>query len=424
MASTTLECGSTFRKSSVQSDKELKSVLSADSISRTAYYFAFILYVSKCIIMRSSLIEYTDLIWSFIGEGAQVSALFLLILKFLLQRTSPRAWLVSFFVVGIGFVSWRCSHEGWLFWLALFVVCSEGVNVRGLAEITLAVTGFMTVAIIMCSSAGLIENLQFTRDGAVRQAMGFLHPNTLGFYLLLICVAFSSIRFGSSILPDIALVVITTAGNLAVAGSRSSALLAAFLLFMLSAFRLANEPRSQRILSCFCVAVVVAVLAGSYYLMVAYDPANPVHAALNSALSGRLRLANAYYRMQPLTLFGSDFSRFDPIYWESGRPYDFVVDNAFCHLLLRYGIVPTALFMAGLFALLAKLLRERRCGVLLFGITIMMVYGFSETMGIRVECDFFLVAMGSELLFGGSGAAANSLASTRYRQSTGLEASR
>lgn len=172
-----------------------------------------------------------------------------------------------------------------------------------------------------------------------------------------------------------------------------------------------------------CIIVTVGTIGCSYFFIVAYNFSNSLHALLSSILNGRLELAHSYYETQPLTLFGSDFSRYLPIYWENGKPYTSVVDNAFCHLLLRYGTVPTVLFLMGLFDLLAKLIRERRFGVLHFCTTLMMIYGVSETLGIRVECDFFPAGMGSELLFGGSGAIGR-FGPMRYRRTLGVEMAR
>lgn len=370
---------------------------------------------------RTTLLGSPDISRSTFNDYIQLFILVILICKFLSQQTNLRGWIISFIVIIVGFFSWRMSKEGWLFWLVLFVMCSQGVDLKLLAGLTFVITCVLTVVVMACSALGVTPNLSSMRDGVLRYTMGFTHPNFLGLYLLLICVSFTSFKFGKKIIPDIALVSITTAVNLIVADSRSSAVLAALLVVMLFAFRFARGAHTQRVLSWICFVVVLAAVVSSYYFMIAYDPANPVDAALDSALSGRLHLQNGYFKMQPLTPFGSDFSQFEPIYWEDGRPYEFVVDNAFCHLLLRYGIVPTVFFMAGLFALLAKLLHERRCGVLLFGITLMMVYGMTETLGIRVECDFFLVAMGSELLFGGSEAVTERPAEVRYRRPSGLE---
>lgn len=66
---------------------------------------------------------------------------------------------------------------------------------------------------------------------------------------------------------------------------------------------------------------------------------------------------------------------------------------------MRYGIIPSALFIFGLFSLLIKMVRQNQWDSLLFGIVLMSVYGLTETLGVRIECNYFLFAIGPELLF-------------------------
>ena len=50
-------------------------------------------------------------------------------------------------------------------------------------------------------------------------------------------------------------------------------------------------------------------------------------------------------------------------------------------------------------AVALRMLRGKRWDALLFGIVLMAVYGFSETLGVRFECNYFLFALGAELLY-------------------------
>ena len=38
----------------------------------------------------------------------------------------------------------------------------------------------------------------------------------------------------------------------------------------------------------------------------------------------------------------------------------------------------------------------------MFGIVLMSVYGLTETLGVRIECNYFLFAIGADLLFSSS----------------------
>ena len=377
----------------------LRETLGGMDVSEVAYYLAFCLYFINCVFDRAKFTEFLFVPVSTLQLLLQGSVLILLFFKFLSQRATIKGWCIATLVVLVGFLTWRQSGEGWLFWCALFVVCAHGVRLRPLACCALALSASAVALTVAFAQAGMIENIVSTRAGVTRYAMGFTHPNNLGLFLLIVCVSFSVLRFGKNPLPDILLIAVADILNLAVADSRSCVLLSLVQVVLLLVFYIARSEASRRHMRRVFAVGVLLVVALSFYFMVAYDPANPVHFALNDALSGRLRLAHGYFEMQPLTLLGSSFEQFSPIYWENGRPYTFVVDNAWCHLLLRYGVVPAALFSCGYFATLFGLLNDKRWDPLLFGFVLMSVYCFTETLGIRIECNYFLYAMGAELLF-------------------------
>ncbi len=366
------------------------------------YYLAYAVYFVQCALSRTCFTEFLFIPVDVFVSLAQLVVLLLLFSKFVTQRASFKCWAFSAFVVLVGFISWRQSGEGWLFWTALFIVCANGVRLLPLAKITFVLSLVILAITMTFAQLGVIENWVSIRGGMVRYGMGFDQPNALGCYLLNVCVAFSAIRFGKNPAPDLALIGVAAVLNLTIADSRTSALLLLLQAVVLLVFYFVrNEAARSCFRRCFAVAVLL-VVATSFYFMAAYTPLNTVHAALNKLLSGRLYLAHGYYGMQPLTLMGSTFEGFAPIYWSSrtGEPV-FCVDNAWCHLVLRYGIVPTVLLLLGYLTLFSKLIVRRKWDALLFGLFMMGIYGFSETVGIRVECNFFLFAVGADLLYSG-----------------------
>lgn len=365
------------------------------------YYAAFAFYVMDFATDHTTFVNFLFAPVDTWHVLFKLLILLLLFSKFMLQRASFRGWVIATFLVFIGFISWRQSGEGWLFWLALFVVCANDVRLRPLACIVFTVFFATVVVTILFASAGIIDNRISVRAGIARSAMGFTHPNTLGLYLLVICTAFSVIRFGKNPFPDLVIISLAVVINLTVADSRTAALLGVFQALLLVIFYCIRSKDGRKIVRRCFAFLVIGLLLVSMYFMVSYDPSNPLHALFNKVLSGRLRLAHGYYSMQPLTLLGSTFEGFPPIYYEDGVPKTFVVDNAWCHLILRFGIVPALLFVGGFLALFFRLLREERWDSLLFGLVLMTVYGLSENFGIRFECNFFLYALGTEILYSG-----------------------
>lgn len=363
------------------------------------YYLAFSFYFVICALEHTTFTEILFIPVDILQSVLQAATLMLLLLKFVMQRASFKGWAIAAALVLIGFLSWRRSGEGWLFWVSLFVVCAHGVRLRPLARLSFSLSLATVVTAMAFAGAGIIENVVATRAGVTRYAMGFSHANSLGLYLLIICMSFSVLRFGKNPLPDLALIGVADAINLATADSRTTVLLSVFQAALLVSFYvLRSETARRRARFCFGVAVFL-VIALSVYFMVSYDAFSAWQAALNNLLSGRLNLAHRYFLMQPLTLLGSDFSGYAPIYWENGKTYAFVVDNAWCHLILRFGVLPAFAFIVGYGLLLLRMLRGKRWDALLFGIVLMAVYGFSETLGVRFECNYFLFALGAELLY-------------------------
>ncbi|MBM6776531.1 hypothetical protein H7U34_04445 [Collinsella tanakaei] len=329
----------------------------------------------------------------------QAAAIFLLLLKFILQRVSIKGWTLAAVLVLIGFISWRTSKEGWLFWLAIFVTCAQGVRLKPLACTCLITATSFTLVTVIFASYNIIENIVSVRLDIVRYAMGFSQPNNFGIFLLLICISLSVLRFGKNPLLDIIVISAAVLVNLLIADSRSMAVLAILQAVVLVIFYNVNSSHCRRIASIGFVILAVMLFITSIYFMIYYNGNNAIHYTINRLLSGRLNLAHEYYQMQPLTLFGSSFEEFPPIYWQDGQPYTFVVDNAWCHVILRYGIVPSACLLLGICLLFWKMIKNLEWDALLFGMTLMMVYGFSETLGIRFECNYFLYAIGAKLLF-------------------------
>lgn len=373
------------------------------SIGVFAYYLAYGLYFFSCILDRTTFDEFLFIPVPLLSKVLSLAILCLLIFKFILQKASVNGWLLAAFIVLIGFVSWRNSQEGWLFWLALFIVCSEGVELNKLAIVSLVLSIMILLIAPLFAASGVIENITLIRLGVVRYSLGFSHPNSFGMYVILACTSISVLAFGKTPLFQSIFLICAAFLITIVSDSRSTAILAIFQVLLLFVFYKVEDKRLRRIISMGYVVAVVFIIFISFYFMVNYNPARPLDSVLNGLLSGRLRLAHGYFQMKGLSLFGTTFFDSPVIYWENGKPYDFVVDNAYCHLILRYGIIPAALFLIGLFSLLIKLIRQNRWDSLLFGIVLMSVYGLTENVGVRIECNYFLFAIGADLLFSPAG---------------------
>ena len=70
-----------------------------------------------------------------------------------------------------------------------------------------------------------------------------------------------------------------------------------------------------------------------------------------------------------------------------------MVDNAYCHLLIRYGVIPSVLLIFGFFAYFKSEARDPRCTLAFFLIPTAMVAGLSEATVLLVANNPLLLLL-------------------------------
>lgn len=223
-------------------------------------------------------------------------------------------------------------------------------------------------------------------------------------YAAFIGVPLSVVLMREHLWVCIAVIMMLTVGNYSLSHLRSSIVISFVLVALLLVFTFVTNQRVQRIINVILVCAVVGCKGLSYYSMIFYDANSKVWQAMNGMLSGRLSLANQYYSMYSITLFGRNYSTYTPFITDfAGQPVDFLVDNAYAHLLLRYGLIPALLLLAAYLAVLIKLIRRSNSGNEVFLVLIVFAfYALVKTYGFRIVSNYMLVALATQLLFSNS----------------------
>lgn len=367
------------------------------------YYIAFIAYSYSCAFGFTTAESLLGLPISALIISLQVFALCCLVLKIFRQKMNGFSWLSFFLIVAIGFISWRCSGENYFLWLALFVLCGLGVDIEIVARISFFVSASAIIFVCVLLNAGLVRDVLIYGTNGVRHSFGFVHPNTLARYLVVASISYLVSHYKGSIFANLAMALSCAFIAQTVTGSRTAVLLLVFQAILLVFFsRVQNIELKLAALKVLFVGALILLIA-SFYFMFCYNVQAPLHNHLNLLLSDRLALANMYAEVAPFTLFGRDFSSLAFF----GLPLTFTVDNTWCHLFLREGIIPTALLLAGVIALIIHAILSNRIDGICLGLLLMVFYSCSETVGIMVDSNFFLIAMapivlGNHLTIGGS----------------------
>lgn len=367
-------------------------VRGAFSNEKGAYYLAFYTYVQWEWLSRTRLLGDTSFVVA-VELVVQASIIALLGYSFLKQRATVFQWLCACILCVFSLIAWRVAAEGWLFWLVLFVICGKGTKMKPLACIVCFAVVITIAASLIASGAGLIENrIDIRTDGTMRNPMGFDHPNSFGAALLTLCVSLAPLF---NVKGRLFLSLIGIAFSIAaseVADSRTAAICLILIALTLPIFDwMGSKKRGNNLGKVLLITMLVITVVSIAY-MIFFDGSRPLDATLDKALSGRLRLGHVYYNDHMPGLLGYDFHDGTP-YYTNGKEYNFVVDNLYMHVFLRYGILAGLLLFGSLIALSIKMIQEKYCGIVLFGLGIFAIYGAAETLGCRIESNFYILSL-------------------------------
>lgn len=363
------------------------------------YYCAFCLYTACSVIQNTTFEEIAKTPTDTFVSVAEVMVIVLLMVKIVSEKHDPRNWIITVLGLTIGFISWRMSGTGVIFWAMLFILASKGVNLKKIATITIWVCGTLILVTLSSSYLGQIQNIMIINSTRERAALGFDHPNTLGLYLEVICLSCSVIRFGNKPTLDTVALLLVSIFNILVIQSRTALLAAVMQAILIWCIYLIRNPRQKMVLCETIIITLIIVVFFSIMKMVTYSDYVPMDRTLDHMLSGRLFLDNYFYKHFPIGVFGNDFQSVVPFEWWGGTASGFLVDNAYCYLILHLGIIPTLIYTVIFVYGIIRTLRIRAIDEVGLGFFLMAFYGVCEALTLHVEYNYFLIAISSELLY-------------------------
>ena len=362
-------------------------------IGKVLYCTAFALYVFQAFISRTEIIDILLVDSDECKFYIMMAAFNLLILKAVLyQRVGILRTIAGTALIVLGFVTWITSGSNLFLWMAAFVACGKNIKIRSLAWVSICVhlPGF--VIVVWMSMSGFIENYVLERGEFLRFSMGFSNPNSFALMLFDICLAICVIRFGKRPGWEIGVIALSAYLSYRISISRTftAALILMAALYLI--FWFARSRAIRRVIASVLMAAAAVIIIFSMYSMANYSLHDAWMVSFDEMMSSRISMAHDIFTEYPLTYWGRNYSEAEAIY-DGTRYLKFIVDNSYCSVILRYGIVAAAVLFSGIAAVYANALWKVNWGVCLLGISIFIIIGFSETMMIRVEDNYFLIAI-------------------------------
>lgn len=374
-----------------------KTQLSFRHFFETTSLESFIFYCSYSCFSIAQIVTQTYFIKNINGLYSFCTALLylsiaLLLFRLALLKVSNSQWLVVLTICAFGFLLYELYGFQYPFWIFLFVVSGKDVDLRIVAKITLLLAGTITTLTVLACCFGILANNIMQVDGArgVRNSLGFTHPNRLAEYLSEICIAYWYLNYFNHKWRTIALCLASTVFVYAVAGARSSCIVFILIIIVTLLYPILAEMPRVAIFSCGVAALLVVIL--SFFFMANFNPLNGFMASLNSLLSGRLKLAHSAYSYASPSLLGNDYSGAPVVgHTLNGNiQYHFMVDNAYAHLVLLYGVIATVVFFLLVCSVYYRCFQKRIFPLALLGLTTLLIVGFSENFTLDIQYNLFL----------------------------------
>lgn len=363
-----------------------------DDFHRPLFNGAFLTYVLISYVEHLNLSDAAALIIEGVGDLLKLPLLALFFVLLLVSgRQSWRRLLFSIVLVALSGITWIIGGSSRLFWAVLVVLSAGKVRMRDVARLVLVASLLVTGAALVLWATGIAgDAVEASRATRERFSLGFGHPNTLGLMLFTICTSFTMFRDDRAPVFQSLVCAVCAAVTCILPNSRTFALaLIAWPVLLWGLFLTRLRPRVRFGLVALLGAGALVVIAGSLLSMVLFDGNNELWTKLDGVLSGRLWYQSHYYSLHPVSLFGHEFTEFGTMVI-SGKESFFVVDNAFCHIYLRFGLVGTAIVLISLFSLMKKALHEGYFGIMVAGLFFFVLLGAVEGCFMLVAHNIFL----------------------------------
>lgn len=346
------------------------------------YYISVLLFFLKNLILYS---QFYNIIPYIIPTVLHYGAIASLTLKIFLDINrycySKKMFLMIFFGLIVLTFGGNLANDYSIVWILIYIIAARNTDPYTLSKWIYTFVLIATVIIILCSLIGVIPNLYqiaISSSGKVifRYYLGFIHCNVLGTYLSLLffCKVYlcgDNIKRKDYIILGIFIVV-----TMFVAYSRTNGIIMIIMLLVKPFFC----SKRKKVLKKVVLLGMISICFMSITLTINYDSSKEWMVNLNSFMTGRLSAGNLAYQEDGISIFGQDFTTiFQSANFQFGdkNAQQKVVDNAFMHLLIHYGIIPS-IILIGYFLINVKWLIEKEMYTMCLIVVMSYAMGISE----------------------------------------------
>lgn len=231
--------------------------------------------------------------------------------------------------------------------MVAYILAAKNVNFDKIVKRYFDVNFIMLIGVSLYSLLGIIRNLNFERNGIIRQSLGIDYPTDLAAYILYMTLAYCFLKYDHLKWYHYGAIVLLSFGLNLVTNARLDvyALLLAIVILIIA--KRAQNPKNlvSRISISYFWALSLILPYAYFLLTYYYDPQNSIFQKLNDLLSGRLLYGHVALTKYGITLFGQHVVEqgWGGVHglhvFKTAQFKYFFIDSTFIRLFVIYGAV-------------------------------------------------------------------------------------
>ncbi|MCD8197589.1 MAG: hypothetical protein LUE24_10595 [Lachnospiraceae bacterium] len=350
-----------------------------------------------CIILEGFLLygETTTAIseaWPLLGNCLEYWLYFmylLVLVRIAIQKKSWLEWLVTAGILGLVELTRITTQTNVVLWFAAGLLIAKDVDLVRVLKADLLTRIVMAAMLIVLPLTGLYHfYIKDWGSGRVRYSFGWSHPNEMGLFFLMLCMAWAYLRYKKWCWKDNVAILLLLVFLDRLANSRTAEICMLLLLLLENLYiflgkRLPDQDRRLRLWKWLAWLSAFGVCILTFILFIGYSDEVSIFRQIPATVSGRFSLAHRFWSEQGFSLLGQVFD---------GEIYNYL-DMLYAYLSLNMGI----LVMAGVLFLNVLAVwragKERDEGLLLI-IIVFQAYSLLEHEHFKTIYGFYPLLLG------------------------------
>lgn len=383
-------------------DKKVLGSLRIDGT--TLYFFAFLINFIPAFLMTSMYSTMMPI--KIFYYCSYLSALIILFKIFLFDHFSKSsAW---FYMISIPllFLTWKISDSDYAFITGIFILGARNIEFKKIVRWYLTAGTSLLILVMISAGLGIIQNLAYVRDGALRQSFGIIYPTDFAAHVFFLLLAYVYLRFKKFTIYDYLLIAIIAAAVYRFCDARLDVVCILLILPIVLIARMItvkNSLNGKKIVALYWIAIPLLTVITIFVTMF-YDASNTIFLKFNEIFSGRLAYNHVGYEKYGFSWLGSHVvehgwggeAGMKAFSGHSANFTYFMLDSSFVRIFLIYGTI-FAIILLG--ALITRMIYQIHIGDYLVPsiILLMLVSSFVDHHILDLAYNPFILVILADL---------------------------